>query len=302
MAPQKTKAPSVDWEIMDDMSKLMFLIYDYADAWNLQNKSIGILDTFVNEHKDLVSSDTTVSLLTGLQQKYPRGELLQYYSNSAGAQCFVGTNPRKKRLCIVFRGTDSFTDCLYDLFVIKKHLGNGIKVHRGFLNQLKSSQLYDKLLAVVREQSEAHPDWSVCITGHSLGAALATLCSYLLAKELPHVQYNVYAFASPKVGNKRFKEEYNAMPTLYNCRICYNKDCVVAFPTFWYAHVGVNLWYEKRTDTWHFYDTTINHSFYLCDYYNPFDHLSSNYMEAIHTAYESVCQNDGTCPNLITYC
>jgi len=290
---------NVDWELIDDMSKLMFLIYDYTDKWKLQNKSVNFLDTFITQNRNLVS-DKDITLLSGLKEKYPKGEFLNFYSNSSDAQCFIGTNPRKKRLCIVFRGTDSFTDCLYDLFIIKKNLGNGIKVHRGFYNQLHYDNLYQKVLTVVREQTQKHPDWSVCITGHSLGGALATLSGYLLAKELPQLQYTVYAFASPKVGNKKFKTEYNALENVYTCRICYNKDCVIAFPTFWYEHVGYNLWYEKRTDTWHFYDKAIDQRFYIYYYYNGFDHSSTNYMNIVNKTYQTICQN-GVCNNMITY-
>ena len=295
-----SSSSTIDWEIIDDMSKLMFLIYDYTDKWKLQNKSLSILDTFITQNQNLVS-DKDITLLNGLKEKYPRGELLDFYSNSSDAQCFIGTNPIKKRLCIVFRGTDSFTDCLYDLFIIKKNLGNGIKVHRGFYNQLHYDNLYQKVMDGVRKQIKQHPDWSVCITGHSLGGALSTLSSYLLAKEFPDVKFVVYAFASPKVGNKKFKSEYNSLGNLYNCRICYNKDCVTAFPTFWYEHIGHNLWYEKQSETWHFYDKSIHTNFYLCYYYNAFDHSTQNYMSIVAQTYQSICK-DGLCNNLITYC
>ena len=56
---------------------------------------------------------------------------------------------------------------------------------------------------------------AICITGHSQGGALATLCrAYLelLPSETihPRNQFKTYSFAAPMVGNKAFSEYYNS--------------------------------------------------------------------------------------------
>ena len=125
-----TKIP---WEDIYDMAKLMFLIYDYMEKWRVTN--FMKLDHFIENNHELVP-ERDVKLLLELQEKYPEGELLKYYTNSADLQCLVGKNPCKKRITIVFRGTDGFLDCLYDILIIKKDIGNGVRVHRGFYDQL----------------------------------------------------------------------------------------------------------------------------------------------------------------------
>jgi len=68
------------------------------------------------------------------------------------------------------------------------------------------------------------------VTGHSLGAALATLC----AGRYNNVQ-GVYTFGSPRVGNDGFKEKLDA--NIY--RVVNNDDIVARVPPpGTYVHVG----------------------------------------------------------------
>ncbi len=46
----------------------------------------------------------------------------------------------------------------------------------------------------------------ICLTGHSLGGALATLAAYRLINDFPFI--SVYTFGSPRVGDQDFKERY----------------------------------------------------------------------------------------------
>jgi len=275
---------NIPWEDIYDMAKLMFLIYDYMEKWRVTD--FMHLDHFIENNHDLVK-EKDVKLLLELQEKYPEGELLKYYTNSADLQCLVGKNPTRKRLTIVFRGTDGFLDCLYDLFIIQRNIGDGVKVHRGFYNQLFNGGVYAKLKMIVEHQLQQHPDWSVHITGHSLGAALSTISSYLFAKDFPNTQFHVTTFASPKVGNYKFQQDYQSIQNLNCYRICYNRDCVTAFPTMWYHHVGHNLWFDKKKKEWHYYDQCNCKNYYLCWYYNVFDHYGINYLNAIDTIFKS---------------
>lgn len=281
--PPREDAATIDWESISDMANLMFLVYEYMGDWGVESFT-NMLATLEATKADEVS-EREMTMLRGLQAKYPRAEVLDYFTNSAGLQCVVGRNPKKKHVTVVFRGTDSFMDCLYDLFVVKKSLGGGVKVHRGFYNQLFYNGVFDKLKALLAAQLESNPGWGVYISGHSLGASLATLSAYLLGQAFPAVRFDVFAFASPKCGNARFKQAFHALANVRMFRICYGRDCVTAFPTFWYSHVGHNLWYDKDTRTWHYYDRDVKNDYYLCSYFNAFDHLGHKYLEAVKSAY-----------------
>jgi hypothetical protein len=269
----------IDWESIRDMAKLMFLVYEYVEGWGTASITNMLQSLEANNSDDVDESE--LELLRGLQIKYPQAEVLQYLTNSAGLQCVVGKNPSKKHITVVFRGTDSFWDCLYDLFIVKRSLGKGVRVHRGFYNQLFHDDVYEKLKTLLTTQLADNPGWDVYITGHSLGASLSTLSGFLLAQAFPTIQFQVVAFASPKCGNAAFKAAFHALPNLHQYRICYALDCMTALPTIWYNHVGDNLWYDKVTKTWHYFAKEVTNNYYLHKYYNAYDHLGHNYLTAV---------------------
>jgi hypothetical protein len=114
-------------------------------------------------------------------------------------------------------------------------------VHSGFLSAYDSVRgavlgLVD--VALAGEKSE----WTVLVTGHSLGGALATLCAYDLShrswgtRTRPNLR--MYNYGSPRVGNKDFAEAYNEkVPDTW--RIVNGNDAVTAVPRLLgYCHVG----------------------------------------------------------------
>ena len=102
----------------------------------------------------------------------------------------------------------------------------GAKVHRGFKNALDEvwEDLFPYLAALQRRGCK------IWMTGHSLGAALATLA----ADRYGEVQ-GVYTFGSPRVGNRRFKENYS----IRAYRFVNGNDMVARVPPpGFYVHVG----------------------------------------------------------------
>ena len=101
----------------------------------------------------------------------------------------------------------------------------GGKVHKGFKKALDEvwNELSDYL---IKEQQ----DRKIWITGHSLGATLATLAADRYAK----VQ-GLYTFGSPRVGDIDFKNDFLAN----SYRFVNNNDIVTTVPPGdLYPHVG----------------------------------------------------------------
>ena len=106
------------------------------------------------------------------------------------------------QLVICFRGTepDQLTDVLADLKAWRKPSKEKGLVHYGFVEALdKVFPTIEYLLESI-DISLEKPIKTVC-TGHSLGAALATLCAARIDA------HELYTFGSPRVGNRDFVKE-----------------------------------------------------------------------------------------------
>ena len=106
-------------------------------------------------------------------------------------------------------------------------------VHSGFYGALKS--VLPRILTLVGMLTAEGTGWTVYVTGHSLGGALATLMSWeieaLRERDLPSVsQVVLYNFGSPRVGNTAFSRTFNAaISTAF--RIVNNEDVVGRVPS-----------------------------------------------------------------------
>jgi len=146
-----------------------------------------------------------------------------------GTQCFVAHH--EKFVVVSFRGTETAepVDILTDLdLILSEHKKLG-KVHNGFRKAL--NEIWNDLYNYLQENQNNRTLW---FTGHSLGAALATLASHWM----DDVQ-GVYTFGSPRVGDRGFKEHYR----VNTYRFVNNNDIVTRVPLpLRYRHVG-NLKY-----------------------------------------------------------
>lgn len=274
------KTARTPWDTIVEMGYLTNLIYDYAKNWKI-DKFDKLSEFFEQEENNanLCSEDKTV--LLSLKQRYPDGKILKFFSNEADMQCVIGENPHKKRYTLVFRGSESIWDWLYDLMVIKTTIFSNVSVHRGFYKQLMYNQTYYKISQYMQVLIDRHPDWSWYISGHSLGAALATLSGFLYSRQFPTQKFTVVSLASPRVGNSHFRDQFNNQPNLRHFRVCNYRDCVTAMPMFWYCHVGRNLYFDTKKNSWFDYGFSAPFSYYLHNCWNPYDHSCSLYVKSL---------------------
>jgi hypothetical protein len=99
-------------------------------------------------------------------------------------------------LLITFRGTEpsQFNDLVADLNTIPKKNGPG-KVHEGFRKEAR--KLYDIVIAYVK----ANKGRKIFITGHSLGAAMATYTAQELNWLKMGDDIKLFTFGSPRLGD-----------------------------------------------------------------------------------------------------
>lgn len=179
----------------------------------------------------------------------------EQHPNGSDTQAFIASND--KILLVAFRGTESMQDALTDANIAKVNGPKG-KVHMGFWNGLLSvwGNMADDILnrLDVEDRTKRPKVW---ITGHSLGAALATLAAADLRMVKTKGVRGLYTFGSPRAGDTDFEEEFdnNVRQTF---RIVNNNDIVTRVPprSMGFSHIG-ELRYlnsegglETAGDTW----------------------------------------------------
>lgn len=137
-----------------------------------------------------------------------------------------------ERTILSFRGTEvsQFQDLVSDLRFLKTEgpLGD---VHRGFKLAL------DQVWPDVEEKVRALDGRRLFITGHSLGAALATLTTATLTALGLKVDA-IYTFGQPKIGDETFAKEYDKRIGNAHYRFVNNNDVVTRVPNVGFDHVG----------------------------------------------------------------
>lgn len=165
------------------------------------------------------------------------------------AECFVAAN---ETTAIVFvRGTEVFSvnaffDVIADLNIRMVEESVGGKVHRGFAEALdevwSGTEGVEQHLRGLQSSGVEH----LWFTGHSLGAAIATLAAARFGDAR-----GVYTFGSPRVGNREFVETLAA--PVY--RVVNNRDPVAQLPptvrlpgglVFDYDHCGTEYRFDSE--------------------------------------------------------
>lgn len=142
---------------------------------------------------------------------------------------------------IIFRGTQRTTEWIGDILLFQKNYEGfaNSKIHSGF------ARIYKNLAQQTREiANHLNPSLPCYISGHSLGAALATLAAADLALLVPKLkeQIQLYTYAGPRVGNPSFAQMHSQLvPNSY--RIFNLADSIpLSPPTIFrndvYSHVG----------------------------------------------------------------
>ena len=139
-----------------------------------------------------------------------------------------------------FRGTDAAdpTDLMDDINAMPRPwVGEG-KVHSGF------AQALDEIWDQVTTELKAADSMRLLFTGHSLGAAMATLAASL---QLPA---SLYTFGSPRVGDAEFVTAMQ-QKLLDNHRYVDCCDVVARIPpegVLGYAHIGKPFYIDLGRD------------------------------------------------------
>ena len=138
-------------------------------------------------------------------------------------------------ICVAFRGTEieSFQDIKLDLEFLKSpEPGGWSYCHTGFQEGI--DLVWEELEAKVRALQQ-ETNLPLVSTGHSLGAALATICHARLGDMATS---ELYTFGSPRVFDKAGARGFRYQrPLVY--RFVNHTDLVTRIPKIGYHHVGI---------------------------------------------------------------
>ncbi len=157
-------------------------------------------------------------------------------------QCLVLANDRA--IVVAFRGTepDKLKDWMSDLDIQFVEGPFGL-VHCGF--NLALSHVWDELNACITAfQDKGQSLW---VTGHSLGAALATLAAARW-READRPVHGLYSFGGPRVGNRAFERTFDQDFGARNFRFVNNADLVTRVPlrAMGFSHAGTLLYFTDK--------------------------------------------------------
>jgi triacylglycerol lipase len=151
----------------------------------------------------------------------------------------------KKHNIIVFRGTQRTIEWVLNINavyatkeskVFSKSYG---QIHPGF------STIYSNIAAQTLDiAKKLNPSVPCYVSGHSLGAAIATLAAIDIAVNVPRLkkQVQLYTYGSPRVGDPVFARDHNrVVPNSYRVVNLADAITLVPFTVFFkteYVHVG----------------------------------------------------------------
>lgn len=167
---------------------------------------------------------------------------------------------------IAFHGTESAGDAMTDMAFTRQSaspLGLTGSVHKGFLAAFISSWPEIKTLIKNYAAKNGHnvKDLEYITTGHSLGAALASVCAARIVTDSELVTENLntrtnqvkaFTYASPRAFGTSAAADYHAKMGVSNTlRFWINGDPVPAVPqgTLGFKHVGVSIKIPGTTTT-----------------------------------------------------
>jgi hypothetical protein len=192
-----------------------------------------------------------------VKQRFSKAGLKRIkFFNRSGTQCFIASNSRFA--IVAFRGSEIWkrkdrfepgqmiADFKTNIDIRLSDWIRGGRVHNGFKTAL--DDVWEEILPEIQNLEDQ--GIKIWVTGHSLGAALATLA----AGRLQDVQ-GLYTFGSPRVGDQGFQGSFR--PNAF--RVVNGNDVVASVPAKNpYRHVGALKLIDSKGGI-HYQSDTVEH-------------------------------------------
>ena len=176
----------------------------------------------------------------------------QFADKVTDMQGYYGYHAKFKKIFVVYRGTDSYLNTWDDLmtYPVDAQYPNctRCKIHHGMKICYENTIM--QVHSAVYNLTKLFPGYELVLSGHSLGAAVATLSGIDLIQR----GYNVslYTFGSPRIGNKDFSDYAGALfanlsDSFNSYRFTHNRDIIphVPYSSMGYVHITNEVYEDK---------------------------------------------------------
>ncbi|PHH79295.1 hypothetical protein CDD80_5196 [Ophiocordyceps camponoti-rufipedis] len=192
----------------------------------------------------------------------PQGiQILRYIDNrTSNTRGFLAADPRNQELIISLRGTDNVVGLISNVrfgttFYKSPGVGEctGCEVHKGFMDSWNSiaPSVMDGVTSILRSR----PGLRITITGHSTGAALASLATASLRGI--GLVVTTYTFGQPRTGNQQYADYIDYLVPQAFYRITHKDDGIPQLSK------GGSFRHHS-TEFWQSTDEVSPKSFYRC--------------------------------------
>lgn len=117
-----------------------------------------------------------------------------------------------------------------------------MQVHQGF--QTAYASISSAVMSSITSQLSAHPDYTITVTGHSLGAGIAAIATAAFVGQALPVR-NTYTFGEPRNGDSSWVSYIESqVPNTNYYRVTHSYDGVPQIPPsiLGYVHHGTEYW------------------------------------------------------------
>ncbi|KAI6199069.1 Lipase domain containing protein [Aphelenchoides besseyi] len=165
---------------------------------------------------------------------------------------FVGVSHGDQAIFLVYRGTNDGIQLYYEIkktlitSMVKSPINGSVNA---YFYAVYSKLNKHGIRRTIRRLATKNPNYKIWITGHSLGAALASIAGgELVGIEKVHSERIVMInFGQPRVGDIVYALAYEKLVP-HAFRIVHDKDVVPHVPPYWmgYRHYQTEVFYNNR--------------------------------------------------------
>ncbi|KAL5494544.1 hypothetical protein ACEPAI_5 [Sanghuangporus weigelae] len=177
--------------------------------------------------------------------------VLAINNDSTNTQGFIARDDANKQIIVTFRGSQQLADFIrgYNIWLRIPYSSPGVTetndatAHVGFLDAYNS--VASTILSTVSSELQAHPDYTLISTGHSLGASLASLCGVSLASNFPGTPLRVFTFGQPRTGDSAYAdlaESLIGVDNIYRAVHAYDGVPTLIPQALGFRHHGTEYW------------------------------------------------------------